>query len=77
MKKKKTLVLVYEDFPGGTVVKNLPANARDARDEDSIPGSGRSPGVPAGIVTAPAFVEMVPPVEPLFAILPEMEPFGP
>ena len=32
-------------FSGGTVVKNLPASARDARDEDSIPGSGRSPGV--------------------------------
>ena len=28
-------------FPGGSVVKNPPANARDA---DSIPGSGSSPG---------------------------------
>ena len=26
------------------VVKNLPANAEDARDSGSIPGSGRSPG---------------------------------
>ena len=26
------------------VVKNLPANGEDARDEGSIPGSGRSPG---------------------------------
>ena len=26
------------------VVKNLPANARDIRDEDSIPGLGRSHG---------------------------------
>ena len=26
------------------VVKNLPANAGDLRDEQSIPGSGRSPG---------------------------------
>jgi len=26
------------------VVKNPPANARDVRDEGSIPGSGRSPG---------------------------------
>ena len=26
------------------VVKNLPANAGDAGDEGSIPGSGRSPG---------------------------------
>ena len=29
------------DLPSGSVVKNLPANARDA---DSIPGWGRSPG---------------------------------
>ena len=29
------------DFPGGSVVKNLPANAGDS---SSIPGSGRSPG---------------------------------
>ena len=29
------------DFPGGTVVKNLPA---DARNMGSIPGLGRSPG---------------------------------
>jgi len=31
-------------FPGGAVVKNPTANAGDARDEGSIPGSGRSPG---------------------------------
>ena len=31
-------------FPGGTVVKNLPANAGDARDTGLIAGSGRSPG---------------------------------
>ena len=31
-------------FPGGIVVKNLPANTGDARDMDLIPGSGRSPG---------------------------------
>ena len=35
-------------FSGGTVVKNPPANAGDARDEDLIPGSGRSPGVGNG-----------------------------
>ena len=29
-------------FPGGSVVKNLPANAGDAGDMGSIPGSGRS-----------------------------------
>ena len=34
-------LLLKMDFPGGSVVKNLPANARDA---SSIPGSGRSPG---------------------------------
>ena len=31
-------------FPGGSVVKNLPASAGDARDNGSTPGSGRSPG---------------------------------
>ena len=31
-------------FPGGSAVKNPPANAGDARDADLIPGSGRSPG---------------------------------
>ena len=32
-------------FPGGTVVKNLPANAGDA---GSVPRLGRSPGVGNG-----------------------------
>ena len=31
-------------FPGGSVVKNLPANAGDTRDMGSIPGWGRFPG---------------------------------
>ena len=31
-------------FPGGSVVKNLPANAEDIGDMGSIPGLGRSPG---------------------------------
>ena len=35
-------------FPNGAVVKNVPANARDAGDMNSIPGSGRSPGVGNG-----------------------------
>ena len=35
-------------FPGGTVVKNLPANTGDTRDMGSIPNSGRSPGVGSG-----------------------------
>ena len=34
-----------EGFPGGSVVKNLPANAEDV---DSIPGLGRSPGEGSG-----------------------------
>ena len=33
-----------ECFPDGTVVKNPPATAGDARDLGSIPGSGRSLG---------------------------------
>ena len=35
------LVSTNRGFPGGSVVKNLPINARGA---DSIPGLGRSPG---------------------------------
>ena len=31
-------------FPGGLVVKNLPATVGDARDMVLIPGSGRYPG---------------------------------
>ena len=31
-------------FPGGSVIKNLPANAGDTGDMCPIPGSGRSPG---------------------------------
>ena len=33
------------DFPGGSTVKNLPANTREV---SSIPGSGRTPGVENG-----------------------------
>ena len=36
--------LLLFSFPGGSGVKNLPANAGDTRDMGSIPGSGRSPG---------------------------------
>ena len=31
-------------FPGGSVVKNFPANSGDVRDTGSILGLGRSPG---------------------------------
>ena len=37
-------VCVYEGFPGDSVVKNMPAKARDTGDIGSIPGSERSPG---------------------------------
>ena len=37
-----------QTFPGGSVVKNLPANAGDAGDKDLNPGSGRSPEVGNG-----------------------------
>ena len=39
---------MYSGFPDGTVVKNLPANAGDARDAGLIPGLGRSPGAGNG-----------------------------
>ena len=32
------------DLPGGSVIKNLPANAGGAGDENSIPGLGGSSG---------------------------------
>ena len=35
---------LYLRVPSGAVVKNPPASARDGRDVDSIPESGRSPG---------------------------------
>ena len=40
--------MILRSFPGGTVVKNLPANAEDARNTGSIPGSVRSLGVGKG-----------------------------
>ena len=42
---KRDNLAISKGFPGGLVVKNLPANAGDV---DSIPGSGRSPGVGNG-----------------------------
>ena len=49
----KSLSFVFQKvipwgFPGEAVVKNPPANARDAGDVGSIPGSGRFPGVGNG-----------------------------
>ena len=37
-------ILNIMDFPDGSVVKNLPANAGDRRDAGSIPGLGRPCG---------------------------------
>ena len=42
------LLFLITGFPGSSVVKNLPANARDTGDAGSIPGSERSPGVGNG-----------------------------
>ena len=44
-------------FPGGSVVKNLPANARDAV---SIPGLGRSPGEGNGNPLQYSYLERIP-----------------
>ena len=41
-------LLANRGFPGGAVVKNLPANAGDSRDVGLISGLGRSPGVGYG-----------------------------
>ena len=37
--------MVAVAFPGGSVIKNLPANAGDTGNSASIPGSGKSPRV--------------------------------
>ena len=37
-------ICIHKDFQGSTVVKNLPANAGDIRNEGLISGSGTSPG---------------------------------
>ena len=41
-RSKLSIVYSLRGFPGGSVVKNLPANVGDARDAGSIPGLGRS-----------------------------------
>ena len=42
------LMWMWWGFPGSWEVKNLLANARDTRNEDLIPGWGRSPGIGSG-----------------------------
>ena len=44
-------------FPGGSVVKNLPANSGSAGDVGSIPGLERSPGVGNGSPLQYSFLE--------------------
>ena len=44
----KSGLWIEQSFPGGALVKNPPASAGDAGNTDSIPGSGRSPGVGNG-----------------------------
>ena len=41
LKFVRIVIFIFWGFPGGSVVKNLPANAGDV---GSIPGLGRSPG---------------------------------
>ena len=42
------ITLVAQGLPGGTVIKNTPANAGDTGDISSIPRSGRSLGIRNG-----------------------------
>ena len=42
----KEKLMIPRSFPGGSVVKNLPANAEDM---GSIPGLGRAPGGGSGL----------------------------
>ena len=44
-------------FPGGTVVKNPPANAGDKGDVGVISGLGRSPGVGNGNLLQYSYLE--------------------
>ena len=43
-------------FPGGSMVKNPPANVGDAGDKGLIPESGRSPGEGNGNPLTPVFL---------------------
>ena len=64
MNSKETQPYIYiypfsiKSFPGGSAVKNLPANAGDnAGDSVSIPGSGRPPGGGNGYPLQYSFLE--------------------
>ena len=43
-KRYEHLLRHFGEFPGDSGKKNLPANAGDMGDADSVPGLGRSPG---------------------------------
>ena len=43
-----TTTITFQGIPSGSVLNNLPANARDAGDSDLILGSGRSSGIGNG-----------------------------
>ena len=45
---KHAYIYTYRGFPGGPVVKDLPAKAGDAKDVSSVPELGRSPGAGNG-----------------------------
>ena len=40
----KYFLYIQRGFPGGSMIKKLPANAGDSGDPGSVPRSGRSPG---------------------------------
>ena len=44
IKRNEVLISATTGFPGGSVVKNTPANAGDTEEASSVPGLGRSPG---------------------------------
>ena len=50
-------IYIYICFPGGSVIKNLPANAEGIRDVGSIPMLGRSPGGGHGNPVQYSFLE--------------------
>ena len=51
-------------FPGGSMVKNMPANAGDTRDVGWIPALGRSPGEGNGNPSQYSCLENSTPEEP-------------
>ena len=48
MIEQKNGIMLTLRFPGGSVLKNLPAKAGHTRNAGSNPGLGRSPGVGNG-----------------------------